>query len=379
MNEVYITNGLRTFIGAKNKVYKNIPAESLAAEIIRKLNEKNEAEQMPVELVISGNATGGGGNISRLSLLKAGLGDEVCGITMDSQCSSGMESIISAFSRIKCGLNTTVIAGGTESASTRCSRSYNPNHPNFDSSKQDNSYSSAQFIPEDFSENSMILGADETCRKYQILPQDMMASAIKSHQNAQKARINGDLEQIILPAFGADKDELIRPSVSENFISRLKPVLKDGIINAATSCLFSDGAAYLTLSSQKKNFFKDSSSCFRIVQAADCGGNRFLSPESLIKNIEKLLHKSQKDISQIDRIDYNQAFACIDNLYSRNFSLPSNEFGGALAYGHPYGASGAIILLHLICALEKFNEHFGIAVIPAAGGISSGVLIERCT
>ncbi len=392
MNDVYIAGGLRTYIGAANRAYKNIPAESLAAAVLRQLNLDASRKGISIDTVIAGNATGGGGNIARLALLCAGMDDSVAGISLDAQCASGLEAIISGYARIKSGMSQCTVAGGAESASTRCLRSWNPNHPNHDPSRDSNGYQSAQFIPEDFSENSMIRGADETCRKYEIKAEDMVQSVTESHKNAESARQRGDLSRIILPCLGAQSDQLIRPSISREFILRLGPVLKRGIINPATSCLFSDGAAFLTLTKKRLAFFDpaDSSSkqksktesnatksFYKIAEACSTGADRFLSPESLVVAIEGLLEKSGLRPQDIDRIDYNQAFACVDNLYLKKFSNPSNAFGGALAYGHPYGASGAMIMLHLICAMEKFNEKLGIAAIPAAGGMASAILIQR--
>lgn len=385
MGDVYIAGGLRTYIGAANKAYKNIPAEALAAAILRQLDLDAAKRGISIDTVIAGNATGGGGNIARLSLLTAGMKDSIAGITLDAQCASGLESIITGYARIRSGLSQCTIAGGTESASTRCIRSWNPNHPNYDSSRNSNAYQSAQFIPEDFSENSMIHGADETCRKHGIRAEDMIPPAMESHKNAEAARQNGDLKKILLPCFGAHADQLIRPAITKNFISRLRPVLQGGIITPATSCLFSDGAAFVTLTDERLPFFTSGeenssprkNSFYKIAEACSVGADRFLSPESLIVAIKTLLKKSGLRAQDIDRIDYNQAFACVDILYKKEFSNPSNAFGGALAYGHPYGASGAMILLHLICAMEKSNESLGIAAIPAAGGTASAILIQR--
>lgn len=355
MESVYIADGLRTYTGLQNKIYGKIPAEALAAKIIKALSENASKKGLEPQLVIAGNATAGGGNIARLSLLLAGLQDTVAGFSIDAQCASGLESIISGYSRIKSGLNSTVIAGGAESASTKCIRSWNPSHPNYDSQRQSNVYSSAQFIPEDFSENSMIKGADETCRKYGITNQDMIPYVLQSHKNAAIARDCPFMKKIILPCFGATKDQGIRESISENLALRLNPVLKDGIITPATSCLFSDGAAFVTLTSSPSDFF-GSGFTYKIKAAADTGASRFLSPESLIEVIKKLIASSGVNEKEISRIDYNQAFACMDILYKKNFTAPANELGGALAYGHPYGASGALITLHLLCAMEQKGE-----------------------
>ncbi|MBQ0052375.1 MAG: hypothetical protein KBT11_10000, partial [Treponema sp.] len=279
MSEVFITKGLRTYIGLKNKAYRNVPAEDLAAEVLKALKAENEKLNIREELVVAGNCTCGGGNLARLALLKAGFADEIPGITIDAQCTSGLESIITGYARIKSDINSVVLCGGAESASTACVRSYNQNHPNFDPLKSDNSYNSAQFIPEDFSENSMISGADETCRKYGFTEKDLILPAVESHQKA--ARSKELLESVVLSVFSLQKDESIRNSISQKFIERLKPVLPDGIINAATSCLFNDGAAFLTLTDEK-NAEKCEGCVLRICDAVTTGGSRFLRPESMV-------------------------------------------------------------------------------------------------
>ena len=374
MGDVFIINGARTFIGLKNKAYRSVPAEDLASKILKVLNDRNSLQEINTEMVIAGNCTSGGGNLARLALLKAGLGDYIPGITIDAQCTSGLESIIAGYARIKSGINSVVICGGAESASTCCVRSYNRNHPNHDPGKADNSYVSAQFIPETFCENSMIISADETCRKHGFTADDLIPSVIESHKKAVESR--EIIKSLALSVFGLEKDEGIRNSISSKLIERLPPVIEGGIINAATSCLFNDGAAFITIADETAAK-KISGTLFKICDAITVGSSRFLSPESMIIAIEKLIEKSGIDESKIDRIDYNQAFACLDILYKKRFSKPSNAFGGALAYGHPYGASGAIVLLHLMKALEHFDERYGIAAVPAAGGIASALLIER--
>lgn len=187
MSDAFIINGLRTFIGLKNKAYKNIPTEDLAGEVLKELKLQNSALGINAQMVIAGNCTSGGGNLARLALLKTGLGDDIPGITIDAQCASGLESIMTGFARIKSDLNSVVICGGAESASTCCVRSYNKNHPNHDPSKADNSYVSAQFIPETFCEDSMIMSADETCRKHGFTTEDLIAPAVESHEKAAES------------------------------------------------------------------------------------------------------------------------------------------------------------------------------------------------
>lgn len=382
MSDVYIINGLRSYIGLKDRAYKNIAAEDLGAQILKELDSKNKILDIKTELVVVGNCVGGGGNIARLALLKAGFSDEVAGMTVDAQCASSLESLVTAFARIKSGINSAVLAGGMESTSTQCLRVYNPNHPNYDSTTDsDNTYTVAQFIPEFYGNEAMIAGADETCKKNDITVDDMAPYVIESHLRAAKKCNEGALKKYIHPIFNLFKDESIREGLSENFIKRLRPILKNGIINSATSCLMQDAAAFLTVVDESilNNVYANgyTGSVFKIRSAVTVGGVRIRSPESLFIAIDSLIKKSGLDMGQIDRIDYNQAFACIDVLYHKRYSSKSNYFGGALAYGHPYGASGAILTLHLMAALEMNDERFGICSIPAAGGIASAILLER--
>lgn len=377
-NEVYITGGLRSFIGLKDKSYKNIPAEELGAAVLKSLNEKYLKSGVNPELVIAGNCVACNGNIARLALLKAGMTSKISGITIDAQCASGLESIITGFARIKSALNSVVVAGGTESASTQAQRSWNKNHPNYDSNK-DNSYKSAQFVPNFINDDSMIYGADETCFVNNISIKEMIPFVLESHRRAAEAASRGLLDKITLKVFDLEKDESIRPSINENIIQRLPPLRNGGIINAATSCLMHDGAAFVTLCT-KENAEKlkaNDDSFFRIVDAVTVGADGKRSPEGFILAIDTILNKTGLSEKDIDRIDYNEAFACIDVLYSHKYSKPSNCFGGALAYGHPFGATGAMLLLHLMTAMELNQEKLGIVAVPAAGGIASAILVER--
>ena len=376
MEGVFIAGGLRTFIGAKGKAYRTVPAETLASPVLRALHEQNSAHGIETDLVISGNCVAGGGNIARLALLSAGLPDSVPGISVDSQCSSALESVIAAYARVRAGLNTAVIAGGTESTSTQCVRAWNENHPNWARAEQ-KTYSAAQFIPSALGDNAMLLGADETCRRNGIANGDMIPHIITSHRNAARAREGGVLSSLVLPAFGAEKDEGMKPALPEPLLSRLPPVLPGGVITSASSSRLSDGAAFVTVLSEENARKRAELPLFRIDSAVTVGSCGETSPESLLVALRALFRKSGIPPGRIDRIDYNEAFACLDVLYARNFGNPSNRFGGALAYGHPYGAAGAVVLLHLMKAMELERERYGIAAVPAAGAVASAILIEN--
>lgn len=375
MREVYIVNGLRSYIGLKCKGYRNIPAEQLAAEILKEIFTRYMPTGVYPNVIICGNSVAGGGNIARLASLMAGLPENVPAYTIDAQCASGLEAILSGYAGIASGLYDCVIAGGAESTSTQPIRAYSRNHPLY--CEENPEYESAQFIPDESGENVMIKGADETAEKYHITAKDMESYILESHRRAAKAAESGVLNNYIFPVFGVDRDESIRVNMSQRLIQRLNPILPNGIITPASSCLKQDGAAFVMLCSE--NFVKkyQLSADFRLVTGVTVGGDGKRSPETLLDGISALVKKSGLLLSEIDRIDYNEAFAVMDVLYNRYYDKPSNVFGGALAYGHPYGASGGILTLHLMKAMEIYHDKFGICAIPAAGGICCAILLER--
>ena len=185
MDKVFILGGLRSYIGVRNSAYRHVPAEHLGAAVLKELTARYQPSK--IDMIICGNCVGGGGNITRLMALEAGLSESIPSVTVDLQCASSLEAVITAAARIQSGLADLVIAGGFESSSTQPLRSYNPNHPYVsshtdnpsgnpadihDGSPADNSdvrrtglsltYSTAKFIPGPHREDEMLQRADNT-------------------------------------------------------------------------------------------------------------------------------------------------------------------------------------------------------------------------
>lgn len=372
--EVYILGGVRTPIGITNGSLKDILTEDLAAEVIRDIVSKYNLKK--IDEVILGNSVGPGGNISRLSSLKAGL--NVPAFTIDMQCASSLMSVSTAYSKIASGLCDVIIAGGVESTSMETTKLYSKNHPRY--GDENIGYKVAQFSPDDYDELVMIKGAERVARKHNISREELNFWSIESHKKAIKARKSGWLNKSIVPISDATVDEGIRNNMSERLLNRLKPILGEGnLITPGNACLTHDGAAVLVLCSErylKENNLKKE---FKVCSFSSSSGNPDLSPEQANEAIDKLLHCNNLSGNDIDAFEINEAFGVIDVLYERRFKDKNklNIFGGALAYGHPYGASGAIISIHLLRALELVNGRYGIAAIPAAGGLGVAMLIER--
>ena len=298
--------------------------------------------------------------------------------TIDVQCGSGLESIAVAAAKIASGEADCIIAGGFESSSTQPRRGYNPNHPDYSG---DSWYSVAKFMPGIHRETVMLEGAELACRQEKVSKKELDEWVLRSHALAAQAQREGSLQEIIAPCFGATKDEGIRPRMSQRLLDRMPKVLPEGtFITAANSCLINDGAAFVVLCSAgylKEHGFKAQA---KVIGSVACGGDPLVSPRTAVTALEKLLAKHQLTEADIDDFEINEAFAVIDVLFGRAFPQSVdkyNAFGGALAYGHPYGASGAIITLHLLEALKRCDGRLGCASVAAAGGIGTALLLER--
>ena len=197
----------------------------------------------------------------------------------------------------------------------------------------------------------MLEGAERTMIKHCVGVEELNPYIIRSHQCAQHAREQGILSPYILDIEIDGKrciDESIRPSMNEKLLNRMKPLLgPNSITTAGNACLTHDGAAFVTLSSQEGPF--------RIVHAMPWAGEPLYSPEGALLSTKKILDVTGLSPTEIDVFEWNEAFAVISALFGReypNLIDRYNMLGGALAYGHPYGCSGAMLLIHCMAALE---------------------------
>ena len=237
-------------------------------------------------------------------------------------------------------------------------------------------------MPDIHRETVMLEGAELTAEREHISRAESDPWVLRSHKLATQAAADGVLNDIIVPCFGAVRDEGIRPKMSQRLLDRLPCVLEGGsFTNAANACLTNDGAAFVLLTSESYAKAHNLAVQAKVRCSAAVGSGPLVSPKSAVLAVQALLQKAGLKHSQIDCFELNEAFAVIDVLFSRAF--PGHEdgyniFGGALAYGHPYGASGAIILLHLLKSLAKRGGRYGVASVAAAGGVGTALLIERC-
>jgi len=383
MEKSYITGGARSYIGIENSMYRNIPAEILGARVIKSIIKKYNG--LCIDMVIAGNASGAGGNITRLMALEAGLPESVPAFTIDLQCASGLESIALAAAKIQSGQADCIIAGGFESSSTAPWRSYNKNHPGYKLYNRDFPYyQTARFVPGNHNQAVMLEGAERTAVSEGITRSMLDKWVLRSHRLAAEARKKGVLEDIIVQiADGCDKDEGIRERMSQRLLDRLPCVVKGGsVITAANACLVNDGAAFAVLCSGRYIKERGIRPWAEFKGVAEAGVNPDKSLYSAVIAIDRLVNINHLSCQDISFFECNEAFAVIDELFARKYPGMEdryNIYGGALAYGHPYGASGGIITLHALKALENTSSpgKYAICSIAAAGGIGTAILLQK--
>ncbi|MCD7825959.1 MAG: thiolase family protein [Clostridiaceae bacterium] len=384
MDRVYVLGGARSYIGIENSMYRRIPAERLGAAVLQYVLQKYEIKQP--DLVIAGNAVGAGGNIARLMALEAGLPKEVPAYTIDVQCGSGLESIAVAAAKLQCGQADLVIAGGFESSSTAPWRAYHKNHPDYQG--EDKRYRVAKFMPGNHRQTAMLEGAERTAQTEGISRRDLDPWVLQSHRLAREARESGVLRDILVEVReGSCQDEGIRDRMNQRLLDRLPCVLQDGeVTTAANACLTNDGAAFVVLASERYCRKHKRMPWAEFLDTAVAGTDPQMSPKAAIAVIDRLLERNSLDYRDVSVYECNEAFAVIDELFARAYPervSGYNLFGGALAYGHPYGASGGIITLHALKAMQKTaisqkkERVYGICSIAAAGGIGTAILLER--
>lgn len=377
MNRVFLFGGLRSHVGVRNGIFKSVLPEDLGAGVLCALGQKFDLAA--ADALYCGNAVGPGGNIGRLTLLKAGLPASMPGITIDAQCASSLTAVDLAYGKIASGQADFLIVGGAESSSLAPEKSYAEHDPR--SRVRARRYHAAQFIPDECCDEAMLLGAERTAELAQISREEADAAALASQRRAVAAEARGDLAGVIVPLFGSTRDEAIRPRLNEKIMSRARCMsgMPGGIITAANACTINDGAAFVLIGSERFLKSHGLSPLAEIVGTALTGGDPWRPPLAADAAAGAAIEKAGLAYEDITAFEYNEAFSVIDVLFGRahpDVKDCLNQWGGALAYGHPYGASGAIILIHLMEILKSQGGGYGVASIGAAGGVGESILIK---
>lgn len=338
----------------------NEPHE-LAAPLLNYLAEGIEDK---IDDVILGNVVGPGGNVARLSALEAGLPLSVPGITLDRQCSAGLEAIRLACYYIQGGAGTCYIAGGTESASTS------------PFSKR------ARFSPDKIGDPDMGAAAENVAEMYSISRESQDTYAKLSYERSWKAFENGLLTEEMIPIGSHLHDEeFFRKRKMETLLKRAKPIFKkDGTVTAANSCGIHDGAAAALVMEEETAITNGYRPILRFADSAIAGVHPNYPGFAPVPAIQAILERNYLTIDDIDLIEINEAFASKIAACANELSIPYEKLnvnGGALTIGHPYGASGAVMITKLFYDIQRRpSSKYVLAAIGSGGGVGVAVLFE---
>ena len=350
----FLITALRTPIALRRGGLAKIRPEIFAASVVRELLRRTNVSADSLDGVFAGNAVGTGGNIARLMSLRAGFPPSVPAVTIDMQCASAAASISLAFAKIAAGQGDCYLAGGLESVSLQPARTYAVGDPRREAlAATGGAYYTAELAPDDLRQDAMLWGAE---------------------------RVMEQEHEWMLPIKDCTRDEGIKPRMNQRLLDRLPPVLgADTLLTAANACRTNDGAAFVLLASERFVREHHLSPEFEILATAAAGVNPDESPRGAMATAEKLLMQQHLVWKDLAAIEFNEAFAVIDVLLERAHPEILDRYnihGGALAYGHPYGASGAILAIQLLAALRE-RSGFGLLSIAGAGGLGEAVLVRK--
>jgi|SRR5690625_90422 len=378
MHTPVIVQAKRTAVGKVGGIFKNVPPESLGAAVIRSIMGESMLDPHTVDEVILGNAVGPGGNIARLTALTAGLPVDIPAFTVDRQCGSGLEAIHIACRKIQAGAGDIYIAGGIESSSLAPWKLEKPASL-YESPKL---FTRARFSPDLIGDPDMGVAAENVAEAYQISRENQDLFAYNSHQKAIAAREEGRFLKEMVVLQGKDRDECPRPQLTMKKLSRLRPVFKEnGTVTAGNACPVNDGAAAVLIMSEQKCRELGLQPILRFVDAVSVGVDPNLLGIGPIPAVRKLLKRTGLTPADIDLVEFNEAFASQVLASVKELDIPDEKLnvgGGALAFGHPYGASGAVLVTRLCTEMQRIKGKRAIATLGIGGGLGLATLLERC-
>ena len=381
MREVVIIEGIRTAVGRRKGSFAHTRPDELTATLLEKLVERVGIEKGLIEDVILGCVSQvgeQGGNVARTAALIAGFPDHVPGVTIDRQCGSSQQAVHFAAQAIACGDMDTVIAGGVESM-TRV-----PMMSNMGDAKP------SEKLTEAYEIINQGLSAERIAKKWELTREELDTFSMKSHERALYAIEEGRFKKEIVPVevihsdgstdlFSVDEGP--RPGTSMAILGGLKTVFdQNGRITAGNASQMSDGASAVLLMSREKAEELGLKPRARIVARSVVGSDPTLMLTGPIAATKKVLAKANLSIEDMDLYEVNEAFAPVPLAWLKELGANPeklNPNGGAIALGHPLGATGTKLLVTLLHELERTNGHYGLLAICEGMGMANATIIER--
>ena len=363
----------RSAIGTAGHAFAHVGASALAAPVLSAVAEDLAGllGSAPVEEVLLGNCMGPGGNLARVAALQAGLPDDTPAATVDRQCASGLSAVLSAVAQVREGAGV-VLAGGVESASTAPWRFFPPEGD--DPARR---YERAPFAPPD-RDPEMGLANDLYAERAGVSRREQDEYAARSHARAHATRESGGFDAEVVTVTGVGRDERPRGGMTAERLGRLPATFREaGTVTAGNACGINDGAAAVAV--------VDPSSArgvpgLRVLAGAVVAADPTNPGQSLVPAASRALERAGLTWGDIDVIELNEAFAGQILACCGELGIDAARVcpeGGALGLGHPWGASGAVLLVRLFSQLVRSDRGgTGVAAIAAGGGQGVALVVE---
>ncbi len=401
MSKVFIVAAKRTAVGKFGGTIAGVSAADLGATVIKNILEETKIDPSKIDEVIVGNILSAGHKqgIARQAAIKGGIPQEVPAYGINMICGSGMKSILNAYVNIKSGEANLILAGGTESmsgAAFSVPASIRNGVKMGDLKLIDTMISDG--LTDAFSETHMGITAENIAEKFGITREAQDAFSYRSQQNAIKAIDGGKFKKEIVPVqivtkketITFDTDEFVNRTSTPEKLANLRPAFKkDGTVTAGNASGINDGASFVLVASEEAVKEFGLTPMVEIVAVGQGGVDPAIMGMGPVPAIGNALKKANMKLSEMEVLELNEAFAaqslgvigqlCKDHGVTREWiDGICNLNGGAIALGHPIGASGNRITVSLIHEMKRSGKQFGLASLCIGGGMGTAVVLKNC-
>jgi acetyl-CoA C-acetyltransferase len=401
MSKVFIVAAKRTAVGKFGGTIAGVSAAELGATVIKNILEETKIDPSKIDEVIVGNILSAGHKqgIARQAAIKGGIPQEVPAYGINMICGSGMKAILNAYVNIKSGEANLILAGGTESmsgAGFAVPASIRNGVKMGDLKIIDTMISDG--LTDAFSELHMGITAENIAEKFSITREAQDAFSYRSQQNAIKAIDGGKFKKEIVPVqivtkketITFDTDEFVNRTSTPEKLANLRPAFKkDGTVTAGNASGINDGASFVLIASEEAVKEFGLTPMVEIVAVGQGGVDPAIMGMGPVPAIGNALKKAKMKLSEMEVLELNEAFAaqslgvigqlCKDHGVTREWiDEICNINGGAIALGHPIGASGNRITVSLIHEMKRSGKQFGLASLCIGGGMGTAVVLKNC-
>ncbi|MBY0096819.1 thiolase family protein [Mesobacillus maritimus] len=385
--DAVIVSAVRTAIGRQGSALATVPAHVFGAEVIKEAVKRAKVDPEQIDDVIFGNVLSAGGNIARLTALQTGLSINIPGLTIDRQCGSGINAINLAAQAINAGDGDIYVAGGTESMSRapylldRTEKAYSAEPPRFRKS---------QLSPEEIGDPPMGITAENLAEKYNVTREEQDEFALLSQQRMATAMEEGRFDEQIVPItipvrkgepIVFKTDEHPRPQTTIEALQKLPPAFLDGgTVTAGSSSGLNDAASAVVIMSREKAEELGVTPLATVRAYAVAGVDPNIMGIGPVPATKKVLERSGLSMDDLDLIEINEAFAAQVLACNRELNMNMekvNVNGGAIAHGHPLGATGAILTTKAIYELKRSGGRYALITACIGGGQGIATIIEN--